>query len=445
MTASTRRQTGLERWTIRLAPAVGITAVVACALLMTDSEVRWVRVYTGPTDQTGPQSWRLSVMQGTSARSIGVAMRGTLSVWSFHEEPSLVPFETDSEGRAWVNVPLPKVAGPRVNVRVSDGKNEIATGSIAVSRKRWLSSERVEGGWCSGMHEGPVDIRLGVAEGVLLHGFPSQLVVALSLHGQPFAQQPLQIEMEGARLGAGGGQSRVMLVTDAHGTARLSVVPADLAASVNITVREPEPSRLHAALPVRAGGMRAWRADNELRIGAMPGTAVAWVALLTEHGLVDVQSVPLKSQGDWATASVAVHHWPDEQWWAIVSSELELDAPNTIGWPLSASPHTGEVQGARVVPNVLALDSSQVSFSRLARQRHRALMASTSILLAMAMALVWVISRSNRRQQLAIRQLGRELPVAERLAERLPWAAVATGVVLMAVAALVIWAAAGMR
>ena len=437
-------QFAAERWTIRLAPALGMAAIAASALLMTESEARWAQVFAGPTDQPGPITWRVAVKRGTFERpqpsSAQLKLRAVFGTSG--EINRLVT--VDDAGTAWITFERPAQAAPGpIMTTLSEGSRVLAMGSVAVPKARWLAGQRNEGGWCTGHHEGSADIRVGVVDGIVLHAFASHIIVAVSKNGQPMPDQPVTIQADGVDILGGSDRHRIDTITDARGLAYLTVQLTDLAATLNVSAQSV--ASFFGALPIRAGGLRVDRRDDSLIVRSSVGHDQATVGLLTDAGLVDVRTVQLRHIGDTSTAALRYQQWPLSPFWAMVSSEPELDAGNTIGWPFVDSTANAEAHASRVVPNLLALDGYRTVAKRLDQQRRRAWMTSITALLLLALLMAWAIIQSDRRQQrqmLLVNQwLSGDGPID--VSDRTPSALIAVVVVTAATVMIAWWTAIG--
>lgn len=453
MHSGSRGLTATERWTLRVAPALGVAAIVASALGFTEPEARWALIYAGPTDQPGArmatgaqagasQAWRIAVKSGNPARANGFATRAHLRVSSRAGKSAKIPFQTDADGLAWVTVDRTVLdqAQP-IEAAVVQGGRELANGSLSVPLSRWAAGKRSDGGWCTGFHEGPVEIKLGIVDGVLLHGFPSAAVVALRENGRAVANQPVLLESDGARIVTGTGSGKLMLTSDTGGLVRFLLQSSDMAATLRVTVPAPKESQLTASLPIRAGGMRAFRSRDRIIVSTSIPTSKAWLGLLTEQGLTRVQSLELEERaGNW-TGSASFADWPKPPLWAVVSTEPELESMNTLGWPLLDEGERDRAHSTLVTPNVLALDGKPQVLQRLEKQRQRAIISSSIALLVVAALVTWVVLRSNRRHQRQVRELAQLLEGDRVLAltDRTPLALIAVIVTTAALVALAFW------
>jgi hypothetical protein len=323
----------------------------------------------------------------------------------------------------------------------------LASGTVNVTKQRWLTGQRNEGGWCSGHSEGDVSIKVGVIDGVILHAVPASMVVALSRNGRALPRQPFSVEVDGGVVEGSGVQGRALLVSDARGLGHFSVRSTDMAAMLTVTVDKPNPARFAGALPIRAGGLHVDRRGDSLVIGGLAGQTQATVGLLTDNGLIDVRTVQLAVNSFRMSATLNYPRWPAPPFWAIVSSESELDTGNTIGWPMLVDPDREEAHTSRVVPNLLVLDGYRAVTRRLEQQRHRAWYTSCSALLFVAALLAWVIVRSNRRNQVQVKQLSRLVEGAGPcgVADPAPYALIAVIVLTAASVALAWWLALGLQ
>lgn len=440
-----RGQFAVERWTLRLAPAFGMAAIAASALFMTESEARWVQVFAGPTDQPGPMAWRIAVKRGELERPQPAPARLKLhAVFGAGAELDRV-ITVDDSGTAWVVVERPVHAAPGpIAVTLSDGSQVLAKGSFVVPRARWLVGQRNEGGWCTGHHEGPAYIAVGVVDGVVLHTFASRAIITVSRDGQPLPHQPLTVRADGADIVGGSDGHRIETITDARGIAFVTVRPTDMAATLHVSA--PNVGTFFGALPIRAGGIRIERQGDSLIVKSSVGHEQATVGLLTEAGLLDVRTVQLSHNGDTSSATLKYPKWPQSPFWVMVSSEPELDAGNTIGWPIVDSSAPPEAHASRVVPNLLALDGHRTVVQRLERQRHRAWLTSITALVLLALVMGGAIIQSNRRQRRQMQRLNQSLEGEgpTDVSDRTPYALIAVVVVTAATVALAWWTTMGM-
>ncbi len=452
MQHGTRGLTATERRVLLVAPALGIAAAVATAVGFTPPPAQWAQVYTGPTDQPGPQApglpdvpvaWRIQVKQAGPNQARGSVLEGQLRLSYGPGRTTSVAFLTNSDGIAWVTIEgLPRGAGA-LEALVVERDRVLAHGRVNVPLHRWAGGKRTDGGWCTGLHEGPVEIRLGIIDGVLLHGYPSAALVVLRENGHELADQPLLLKAEGAKFSGGTNGSQVMLVSDAHGIARFQLQSADMAASLSVELPGPKASRLLASLPVRTGGLRAFRQGQQILVTTSVPTERAWLGLLTEGGLRQVQALELRENaGNWiATATFA--QWPKPPIWAVVSSEPELDSMNTLGWPVLDDTERNRAHATLVVPNVLALNGRDQVMQALEKQRKRAVAASFAILLVVAALMAWVVLRANARHARRVHGLAKLVDgdASAPLGERSPLALIAILVMPGALVALAGWAA----
>ena len=446
MHARARVQTATERWVLRLTPALGIAAVAAIVLLMSGPDARWARVYVGPTDQPSSLVWRLVVKRGAPNQSLEVPCEGDVVASLGQGQATRAHFRTDADGVAWVTLVRPVGAtASAIDVRVSEGQRVLAAGTVQVTQQKWLAHARREGGWCSGHQEGRIAIRVGVVRGVLLHGYPAPIVIALADRGRPLANQALFVEAEGAVILGARDTSKLMLVTDTAGIARLTVRTTDMAATLAVKVPEPDGSRFAAALPVRAGGLHVDQTDPDLVVSSTVGPTRAWLGLLSEQGLLEVRPLELTATASRFSATTRFTQLPNAPVWAVVSGEPELESGNTIGWPLLAPNDINDAHATLVVPEVLALDGQRQVEHRLAQQRARAITTSSCILLVVAALVAWVVVRSNRRHQRAVSALAQWLDPAQPqlLADDTPVALIAVITTIAVVVALAFWFALG--
>ncbi len=438
----------VERWTIRLAPALGMAAIAASALVMTEPEARWAKIYAGPTDQPGPLVWRVAAKRGSPDRPQSATLKLTLSARFAGGTTTVREFSTDGEGGAWVTLERPAADSPGpITATLREGSFILASGTVNVTKERWLAGQRNDGGWCSGHSEGTVAIKVGVVDGVILHAVPASMVVALSKGGRALSQQPFSVEADGAIVEGSDAHGRAALVSDDKGMARFSVRSTDMAAMLTVTVPQPNASRFAGALPIRAGGVHVDRQGDKLIIGSLVGQSQATVGLLTENGLFDVRTVQLTANSLRMSATLNYSSLPMSPFWAIVSSETELDTGNTIGWPMLSGRERGDAHTSHVVPNLLVLDGYRTVTRRLEQQRHRAWYTSSAALLFVAALMAWVIVRSNRRNQAQVRQLSRLIQEAgpSGVADPAPYALIAVIGLTAASVALAWWLALGLR
>lgn len=436
----------VERWTIRLAPALGMAAIAASALLMTESEPRWAQVFAGPTDHAGKLAWRLQVKHGTLERQLPTAAHVNFFV-SFADKSHIEQdLALDDEGLAWVTFERPAIAlHEPVQVTLREGSRVLVQGSVFVPERQWQNGERLEGGWCSGHREGERGIRVGVVDGIVLHSLAAEMIVTLAGNGQPLPHERFSVSADGAEIltppAKAPAQSRIELLTDDRGVGHFTLRTTDLAATVRVTSGSPHESSFAGALPVRAGGLYVARDGNTLVITSPIGLERATIGLLTEGGLVDVRTVTLTRNGSTTSATLKYEAWPNKPLYAMVSSEAQLDAGNTIGWPLLDPDERSQAHSSVVVPNRLALDGYHAVAARLERQRSRAWTTSSVALLLVGALLVWAVIRSNRQNQRQMGSLDGLLAQgnSNSVAERTPYALIAVVVLTAATVALTWW------
>jgi len=443
------RRFSLERWTIRVVPALGMATIAASALLMTEPEPRWAQIFAGPTDHAGKMAWRLAVKHGSFERQFPSAANLNFEVIFTDNSAVRKVVALDGDGLAWVMFERPAfgLAEP-LRVTVREGSRILATGPIFVSERQWKKGQRVEGGWCSGHSEGDREIKLGVVNGLVLHSLPADLIVTLSEHGQPLPRKTFTVTADGAEIVGGKGIGKVPptapsedFITDEHGVGHITVRTTDLAATVRVTSGSPRASSFVGALPIRSGGLGVARNASALVITSPIGLERASVGRLTVNGLVDVRTVALVRTGNVTAGAIDYASWPQEPLWAMVSSEAELDAGNTIGWPLLDRANVSQAHPSVVIPNQLVLDGYPTVKARLEKQRQRAWTIASIALVLVGILLAWAVVRSNRRTQHDVKALDRwlERGSASSIAERAPYALIAVVVLTAATVALTWW------
>ena len=433
-----------------MAPALGMAAIAASTLLMTESEPRWAQVFAGPTDHAGKVAWRMEVKHGTLERQLPTAAHVNFVV-SFADKSRIERAVTlDDEGLAWVTFDRPATGlHEPVQVTVREGSQVLANGSVSVPERQWEGAKRLEGGWCSGHREGEREIRLGVVEGVVLHSVPAEMVVTLADAGQPLPNERFSVSADGAEIigprSAKASTNRVDLVTDTHGVGHFSLRSTDLAATVRVTSGSPRESSFAGALPIRAGGLYVARDANTLVITSPIGLEHATLGLLTDTGLVDVRTLSLTRTGGATSGRVSYDVLPPKPLFAMVSSEPQLDAGNTIGWPLLDPSERSEAHPSVVNPNRLVLDGYRAVVARLERQRHHAFATSNVAMLFVGTLLVWAVIRSNRQNKRQLASLDRLLAEGDSpsVAERAPYALIAIVVLTAATVGLTWWLSLG--
>jgi hypothetical protein len=435
-----------ERWTIRLAPALGMAAVAASALLMTESEARWAKVFAGPTDQPGPYAWRIVLRRGVFERPLPASGKLHLQVAFGAGVETVRDVAVGDEGFAWIHFERPPQAplGP-LAVTLNEGSCLVAKGSVLITKQRWLRGQRLEGGWCTGHREGPTDLKLGVVDGVVLNAFSSPVVVTAMKGGQPLAHRLLTVQGDGAQLRGNPGRNQIELITDERGAGSFSIRATDMAATLKIVA--PDSTSFVGTVPLRAGGLRVDRHDDTLVVNSSVGHEQATVGLLTDHGLVDVRTVAMQRDGAASSATLTYPQWPAPPFWAMVSSEPELDAGNTIGWPILDSSTMLDAHPSRVVPNLLALDGFALVANRLAQQKRTVWETSLMSLVLLALVMGTAIILSNRRQRGQMQQLNCALEQEgiKDVSERVPHALIAVIVVTGAIVAIAWWMVLGYR
>jgi len=447
-----RSRFSLERWTIRLAPALGMAAIAASALFMTEAEPRWAKVFSGPTDHVGKLALRLEVKRGSLERPFAVS--GTVNLVVNFTDKSQVrrDIALDGDGLGWVTFERPANGlNDPVALSIREGTSVLAQGSFFVSQRQWQGGERLEGGWCSGHREGEREIQVGVVDGVVLHSRPSEIVVSISEHGQRLAREPYSISTDGAEIVQParaardsyreGLSNRVLLLTNDYGIGRFTIRATDMSATLQVASGSPTESRFVGALPIRAGGIAVVQEGSALIVTSPVALERASIGILTETGLVDVRTVPLAPFGGLSMATVKYDSLPLRPIWAMVSSEAQLDAGNTIGWPLLEAKERSEAHFSRVVPHRLVLDGYHSVTTRMENQRRR-VWATSSIALSLVGALLaFAVIRSNRQDRVKLGPLNRLLAqdASKDVTERAPFALIAVVVITAATVALTWW------
>jgi hypothetical protein len=163
--------------------------------------------------------------------------------------------------------------------------------------------------------------------------------------------------------------------------------------------------------------------------------------LLTETGLVDVRTVALTRDGGGTTATVKYDSWPQKPLWAMVSSEPQLDAGNTIGWPLLEPAQRSQAHLSRVVPNRLVLDGYRSVTVRMEKQRHRVWATSSVALALVGLLLAFAVLHRSTQDRVKMGSLDRLLAEDSRasVSERTPYALIAVIVLTAATVTLAWW------
>lgn len=344
-------------------PALTVALVIATLLgPARERHVRAARLYGGPTVGAPKTTFRLELVESAQGRvrltgspELEVTVRtasGHEAVWS-----GAVP---DSGVRDLELSALPEAPH---EVAIAEGERELLRGKLRVERAVWERRATRRGGFIELRRPAGVDFRVGLERGVLAVPFPDRLLVVLGKEGAPEQGVAIELEADGAELGA----SRV--ITDERGHAEVSITPRDHHVTLRVRAELDEPLRSSLALPVVPGALDARRSGGRLVVTSPVPRERAYVTLVTErYRLLGAELTLVPDAAGGASAELLLGALPNEPVWAVVSSAVDLESPARVGWPITAQ--VSEAKMTFDVPEMLLADGLPAAERReLARKR----------------------------------------------------------------------------
>jgi hypothetical protein len=394
-----RTRTG-SRWFLT-ALALALLAVVLGLSQSTDVESpHWAKVWGGPTEGPAPLSLRVAVLEqelgperGHTAKSS--TRTATLSVRYASGARSTAALKFDADGVAFVTLQS-QVAHPFISIETAGAV--LAAGSIHLDRASYAELRRSRGGILRGKVDGPLQMTVAIADGVLAMGIPGELAISvLDPRGAPLACQ-LAVHFDGLETPAQA--SNVRASTDATGRVRLAVVPVDLAASIEVMAntcsnahavpaRNASPTnrvipskhdeespkaqlapstRFFASVPIETKSMQARYADGRITVISRIPVTRSYFALVNAEGRWDAGGIDMHcSDAAGCQGETGTNARPAGPTWVMLGTEPSLDGPNVVGWP--TGDQVAIAQESVTYPEQLLLDGRSAALQRNAEAR----------------------------------------------------------------------------
>jgi hypothetical protein len=390
-----------------LVPALTVLVVGAVVLTLGASRPEvGARIYGGPTDGVSRFAWRVEVVErnlGVVTRVAGRPLRveATLADGRSHGWSGKV----DDLGEAHVAFdfgPVP-VSGP-VSVRVVSDRVVLADGKTALGVSAWRARARHRGGWVKKRSHGDLVVEVAPAWGVLAVQLAAPLWIDVRDERGPVEGARLTLALEGMAVQPSRAGSEQ--VTEQRGRAEIIVEPRDqiVALGARVEARDGRHGECYSTLPVVAGALGASLQGRALRVASSIPLGRAYFALITEGSRGPGGGIALSADGrGGAVGLVELPELPREPWWAVVSTDADLDSPSTVGWPLGVpSEVLGRDPRAWSAPDQLLLDGLVVAERIEARRRRRIAWLTASFVGVSALLSVVLVARRARAAQATI-------------------------------------------
>ena len=313
--------------------------VVAMSLLVVAAPrpVVGARLYGG----TSPDGHRLSfrvVVTEQRGEHAGTLPGRAIRVEARAGGEQLVSWEgeLDAEGTAAVTLkstlPLPERTVLRVVAPWTS--TPLAMGSVSTRSAQPRRAASTRGGWIAPPQEGKLDIRVAASRGVLAVPFDATLLVEVRQSQAPVVDAHLELDLESLELAATPGP------TNEHGRTLIRLRPIAHVAALEIRARsrEGQRGRWYSTLPIVGGALLAEVSPTgALRVTSPIPRDRAYYAVDTEQGRFTGGTVWLKSDDrGGARGQTQVELPQDREAWVVLSSEIDLKAPSTVGWPVAS-------------------------------------------------------------------------------------------------------------
>ncbi len=417
---------GVTRLILYGVPALAVL-VVAISLLVVAAPrpVVGARLYGGPSPDGSLLSFRLVVIEQRGERATVVSERPVrVEARAGGERVAEWEGELDAEGTAAVTLqaarPLP---GPAVVLATAPWTSTpLAMGSVEAFSARPHRAKAVRGGWIKPPQKGDLQIRVAASRGVLAVPFEATLLVEVRQSGAAMSGVELELGLESLDL------LSPPQPTNEQGRTLIRIRPTAHVAALEIKARSSNGlrGRWYSTVPVVGGAMLAEvsPAGNLLVTSPIPRNQ-AYYAVATERGRLAGGTIWLKSDDRGGARGQAELQLPrDMEAWVVLSSEIDLGAPSTVGWPVVSVERdflAGRTQRAplsKTFVDELQLDSLTPLLQDEARRQAR-VRRLTALFVATAMALVVMLlmlrvrdSERRLRAHLARAAIGEEQGIA---------------------------------
>ena len=398
--------------------------VVAVALIVVAAPRPYVgaRVYGGPVQGADQVALRIEAVLRLghaeepfrNRRIELIARRGDWSTsWTGR---------VDAQGNA---TPRLTLAGPRdqplaVQIQEVDPPRRIlANGKLELSSADWARRGRGRMQLVKGRAKGVLQIAVSAGRGVFAVPFVDPLHVEVRAAGRPLEDVLVEFEPNGLSL------SKTQAKSDSKGQVRLKLRPLEHATSLKVIARAPDgrTGTWFGNIPVAPGALHALRQGSRLRLASPVQRERAYYAVIRRDARLAGGSVALTEDGrGGSVGELTLPALPKGELWCVVSSEVDLAAPSTVGWPCGDAPPP---QPTFAVADQLLLNGLIYSFRDESARRDKARYVATGFGAAAALLtalLLWLTVRRARAQlNRHLRAAGSDGETIQRVVEGRAW------------------------
>ncbi len=391
---------------------VSTVVVIALAIFVVGAprSYRAARVWGGPTVAQEALSLRVYVFDRygeverpvpSAALQLRVGYGSKTVVWRG---------TSDAEGNAYPEVDLATGRDGKVRMELEQRGFSLVRGTAHLTLEAWQRGVERRGGWTRARAAGPFAIRVRPGRGTFAVPFADLLLIQVRDSQGPVAGAELSLRPEGGEISPPGER----VLTDDRGRAQVLFSPSEHHPTLGIEVSaDGRLGRWHSTLPVVAGAMHARLAENRLLLRSPIVRERAYFSVVTERGRLLGGSVRLSPDGrGGARAEVGFPSHLTGPSWAVVSSEPDLRAPATVGWPLRFP-----ADGARSFDayDRLLLDGAPAGYEANQRvYRQARWLAGGYAALALALVVVLLLWRVRSADERLARHLKSEGSPGER-------------------------------
>lgn len=385
---------------------VSTVAVVGIAIFVVGAprSYRAARVWGGATTAQTTLSFRVQVFDRLAELERPVASVPVDMLVSYGGRSVRWNGSSDSAGFADPVVELATQDTGAVHIELEGHGHALASGNVRLSLADWRRGIKRQGGWTRGRRTKPFRIRVRPGRGVFAVPFADPLVVQVSDSKGPVVGALVALHPEGARI----LPSADPVVTDARGVASVLLSPSEHHPTLGIDVSfEGRRGQWHSTLPVVPGALHARLEGDELLLQSAVARDWAYYSIVSDQGRLRGGRVALVGDGrGGAAARLPFSVQIKRPLWAVVSSDPDLRAPATVGWPL-----TLDVDDALTfdVYDRLLLDGAPQAYARSQRvYRHARWLAGGYALVSLALVLVLLLVRVRTADARLARHLASE-------------------------------------
>ena len=412
------------------------------------------RIHAGPFPN---QHVSLRAVVGREASALGQPREVTrklplrLSILQRDAAPLVVLGETNARGVADFNFTLELAPQAPLQLRL---ESTVPGDGVVLANGVWhrdASPSWTKGG-SLGSAEGVVltppqqDLRIRIEEGVLAVPFLGTLSL-LNLAAQP---RTVDVSLTGATFLEDLSDQRTMLVTPGA-MMTSAILPTAHVVEVKVSNGDAAHSPSHAVLPLVPGAMVVTAAGEHWEVWSPVQRDYAYLALVTDEQLLWLDTVPLLPlngvsrtapspipndafavRGEFKVPQHIRHLLRDTSMWWIASSEADLQAMATVGWPANtAASGEGRRRGLSVVVDGFAQAREQRQKARDGGRLAALGWLSAAFLIEALLLVLYV--RSNSTRHVAV------TPFLGPLAGRGLWVGLACLILGFAALAYVFW------